>query len=120
MILVVIESPFGTRPDGSRASPEEVERNKVYVQRCLRDSLDRGEAPFASHALYTTCLKDATPAERKTGMQAGFAMGDACQMCAVYEDYGLSPGMYEGIARAESRLYQAIEFRRIGLNPEGA
>ncbi len=46
MEAVILESPYG-------GTPEEVERNVKYARACLRDCLLRGEAPFASHLLYT-------------------------------------------------------------------
>lgn len=41
MRRVIIESPYHGN----------VERNLRYLRACLRDSLLRGEAPFASHGL---------------------------------------------------------------------
>ena len=43
---VLIESPL--------ASPtvEGLVKNKKYARACLRDSLSKGEAPYASHLLY--------------------------------------------------------------------
>lgn len=57
----------------------------------MLDALDRGEAPYASHLLYTQMLDDTIPAERELGIKAGFAWGDGvrrvyysdlCQVCA--------------------------------------
>ena len=93
MIRVILESPLGSRVDGTRASPEEFKRNQEYALECMRDSLARGEAPFASHVLYPLVLNDATPAERKQGMQAGFAWGDCAELVAVYVDFGITPGV---------------------------
>lgn len=99
MKRVIVESPLGTRPDGSRCSPEEFARNQRYVLECIYDCLKRGEAGFGSHALYPAVLKDADPAERKLGMEAGFTWGETAQGCAVYLDYGVTEGMAEGIKR---------------------
>ena len=65
MRRVIIESPYA----GDTTS------NIAYARRCMADSLARGEAPFASHLLYTQrgILDDTQPAERKRGMDAGFA-----------------------------------------------
>jgi hypothetical protein len=59
MIPVVIESPYAG----------DVERNLRYVRACMRDCLLRGEAPYASHALYTQpdVLCDEIPEERQYG-----------------------------------------------------
>ena len=43
MRFVIIESPYAGN----------VEENEEYARKCLRDCLMRGEAPFASHLLYT-------------------------------------------------------------------
>lgn len=92
MRLVVIESPYAGN----------IEIHTRYLRACLRDSLLRGEAPYASHALYTQegVLEDRLPHERELGMEAGFAWGSAAQLTAVYTDLGVSPGMSEGIERA--------------------
>jgi hypothetical protein len=68
----------------------------------MADSLARGEAPFASHALYTLpgVLDDDVPEERRRGMEAGFAWGEAADQVAVYVDLGVSRGMLEGCERA--------------------
>ena len=116
MILTVIESPFGSRTDGTRATPEEVARNVKYLHRCILDSLSRGEAPFASHGLYPGPLNDALPEERKLGMEAGFAWGEVAEKRAFYADYGFTPGMAEGSYRADV-LGQPAETRFIGENP---
>ena len=41
--LVYLESPYAG----------DVEKNIKYARLCMKDSLDRGEYPFASHLLYT-------------------------------------------------------------------
>jgi hypothetical protein len=43
MKKVIIESPFAG----------DVKKNIEYARKCMRDSLLRGEAPLASHLLYT-------------------------------------------------------------------
>lgn len=115
---VAIESPLAASGK-DRFSPEgeaEVERNVRYARRAMRDSIDRGEAPYAPHLLYTQVLDDTVPEQRRAGIDAGLRWGHAADLSAVYVDYGISPGMAEGIerARAENRR---VEFRRIGLNP---
>jgi len=116
MNLVIIESPYGTRPDGSRASVMELCDHLEYARRALYDSLQRGEAPYASHLLYTQVLKDDVPEERRAGMQAGFAWGRAAVICAVYADYEITPGMREGIECHEGHGL-VIDRRTIGRNP---
>ncbi|WP_454627758.1 DUF7768 domain-containing protein [Bradyrhizobium cenepequi] len=81
--------------------------NRRYARKCVRDSLKRGEAPTASHLLYTQpgVLNDKTPEERRLGIDAGLAWRDVAEASVVYIDRGISPGMKYGIdaARAAGR-----------------
>lgn len=103
--LVIIESPF-------RGDPV---INPRYLARAIRDSIDRGEAPFASHGLYTMpgVLDDAVQAERELGMAVGHEVMRYAALVAVYIDRGITPGMVSGIERA-SALGRRIEYRRLG------
>ena len=103
---VIIESPYAG----------DTGRNEKYVKRCILDSLKRGEAPFASHAIYTQVLDDTISDERKMGMNAGFAWLVKSDCTAVYHDYGVSNGMMEGI-RIAMELNHYVEYRKIGKNP---
>lgn len=93
MILVSIESPFAG----------DVETNQRYARACMRDSIQRGEAPIASHLLYTQpgILDDQKPEERKLGMACGFAWNRMAHMTVVYTDLGVTKGMQEGMDRAD-------------------
>lgn len=137
MKLVIIESPLGTKPDGTRCTAEEMAENQRYADACMADSLRRREAPFGSHIIYPRVLNDATPEERKLGMEAGFAWGVALALVnagremsgdqplrqlgvplpeclvAVYVDRGITSGMDEGIRRHLSNGLR-IEERRLG------
>lgn len=101
---VIIESPYGGN----------VERNERYARACVADSLSRGEAPFASHLLYTQpgVLDDSVPEERAQGIQAGFAWRAGART-VVYTDLGVSTGMVEGIHHAQS-IGSDIEYRTLG------
>ena len=57
MQRVIIESPYAG----------DVERNVRYARAAMADCLKRGEAPFASHLLYTQegVLDDDIPGERQ-------------------------------------------------------
>jgi hypothetical protein len=104
MIPVILESPYA----GDRAT------NITYAKRAMLDSLARGEAPFASHMLYTQFLNDEDPEQRALGINAGLAWLARAQASVVYTDMGISPGMLTGIERA--RLAGVpVEFREIGL-----
>lgn len=85
MIRVILESPFAG----------EVERNINYARMCVRDSLSRGEAPIASHLLYTQegILNDDILEERKWGVDAGLAWKEVAEKQVFYIDYGYSRGM---------------------------
>lgn len=102
MRLVIVESPFAG----------DVATNRAYAIRALRDSLYRGEAPFASHLAYTEALSDDNPDERRMGIEAGLAVGQHADLTAVYTDLGFSHGMLLGIDRARSEG-RPIVFRRI-------
>jgi hypothetical protein len=104
MKLVVVESPYAG----------DVTRNLEYARAAMADCLARGEAPFASHALYTQIgvLDDTKPEERKLGITAGFAWGRHAELVVVYEDLGVTPGMKAGIERAEA-MGQPVERRSL-------
>jgi hypothetical protein len=104
MRLVILESPF--------AGDEQA--NIDYARLCVRDSLMRGEAPIASHLLYTqpTILDDSVPEERQHGINAGLAWGMVADATVVYTNRGLSRGMEFGILQAEAQG-RAVEYRSI-------
>jgi len=104
MQLVCIESPFAG----------DVDTNIKYAKACMRDSLGRGEAPFAMHLLYTQdgILNDDIPEERTWGIEAGFAWGKHASKTAVYTNLGITLGMELGIQKAEE-VSREIEFREI-------
>lgn len=87
--LVMIESPYAG----------DIDTNVKYARLCVRDSVLLGEAPFASHLLYTQSgiLLDTIPAERKLGIESGFAWGLHADLIAVYIDLGISSGMQKAI-----------------------
>jgi hypothetical protein len=106
MRLVIVETPFAAADD------EENDRNVTYARRALRNSLLRGEAPLASHLLYTQplVLSDDDPEERALGIAAGLAWGLKADATVVYGDLGVSPGMQKGIDAALA-AGRPIEYR---------
>jgi hypothetical protein len=90
-VRVIVESPFA----GGIA-------NVKYSRECIRDCLDRGESPFASHLLYTQkgVLNDAIPDERRRGIEAANGWLEVADYVAVYVDLGVTPGMVRGIVKA--------------------
>lgn len=85
---VIVESPYAG----------DVKTNESYLNDCLKDCLERGEAPFASHGLYTrkNVLDDTKPEERRKGIDAGFAWRNAADFTVIYVDHGVTNGMIEG------------------------
>lgn len=86
MKLTILESPYAG----------EIEANVEYAQKCMHDMLTRGEAPYASHLLYTqpNVLNDDKPDERALGIAAGFAWKHIKGVNTVfYADLGMSRGM---------------------------
>ncbi len=94
MKLVIIESPYAG----------DIETHVEYARACISDSLRRGEAPIASHLLYTQprILNDNVLGERALGLKAGWAWYKAADICAVYVDHGISAGMARGIIEAHT------------------
>ena len=105
MKKVLVESPFAG----------DVEKNKRYARACLHDCFLRGEAPFASHLLYTQegVLDDLIPGERQLGIEAGLIWGEQADATIVYIDRGISGGMKLGIERA-NKADRPTEYRRLG------
>lgn len=104
MRLVIIESPFAG----------DVEANIEYARKAVRDSLMRGEAPIASHLLYTQdgILNDDIPEERSHGIDAGLAWRSVAQASIVYTDKGISKGMEYGIKAAKEAGIE-VEYRTL-------
>ena len=104
MRLVIIESPYAG----------DIEANTVYARKCLRDSLEKGEAPIASHLLYTQTgvLRDDVPEERQWGIGAGLAWMSVADAMVVYTDKGITKGMKYGIA-AGKKSSIPVEYRTI-------
>lgn len=118
MRLVIVESPYAATEACT------VEDNVRYARRCLADALHRGEAPLASHLLYTQVgvLDDTDPDERTLGISAGLAWGEQADATVVYIDHGISSGMELGIVRAQA-AGRPVEYRalaRQGLSADGA
>jgi hypothetical protein len=104
MRLVSIESPYAGN----------IEENVAYARACMADSLKRGEAPIASHLLYTQpgILNDDIASEREQGIHAGFAWNSHAEATVVYTDKGISRGMEHGIAAAE-KAGRPVEYRTL-------
>jgi hypothetical protein len=82
---VIVESPYAG----------DIEANVEYARAAMRDSLNRGEAPIASHLLYTQpgILRDEVPEERQWGIDAGLAWREVADKAVFYVDRDWSGGM---------------------------
>lgn len=114
MRRVIVESPYAGKGATQEERDANTERNLRYLRAAMADCLRRGEAPFASHGLYTQpgVLDDNHPEERKLGIEAGFAWRRVADLTAVYVDIGITYGMEQGLADAH-KLGRPIEFRRL-------
>ena len=111
---VSVESPYRPFPAGD---PAQLARNIAYARLALADSLARGEAPFASHLLYTQpgilpaadgadsagWCDDTDRTARALGLAAGRAWLHQAELLAVYVDLGCSEGMMVAMAIAGER-----------------
>jgi hypothetical protein len=100
MTLTIIESPYAG----------DIEENVRYARECMTHSLSLGEAPIASHLLYTQegILDDSIPEERALGIAAGLAWRVVAERHAFYEDRGWSRGMLAAleILKKEGKSYE--------------
>jgi hypothetical protein len=106
---VILESPLTGPTTEVRA------RNQRYLTACIRDCIDRGETPYASHKMLPGALDDDVPEERMCGIAAGFAWRRLALRTVVYTDLGLSRGMEAGIAHAVS-LGLPVVYRELGAD----
>ena len=100
--FVILETPFMGVVKGDGDTPHSQAFNERYLNAALHDSLLRGEAPFASHGLYTRfgVLDDNIPAERELGMTTGWHVMQRASYVIVYGDLGFSSGMVRGCIAA--------------------
>lgn len=103
-MLVIVESPYAG----------DVEENIRYARKCLRDCLNKGEHPFASHLLYTQegILDDNILEERKWGIDSGLEWAGKADKTVVYIDRGISNGMLYGMMDAV-KAGRPIEIRML-------
>ena len=112
--LVILESPYAGN----------IQANVDYARKCMHDCFLKGEAPFASHLLYTQpgVLIDEVPAERQLGIDAGLLWGAKAEATVVYIDRGFSSGMRFGIKNALQAgrpvCFRSIEGNFYDFGPE--
>ncbi len=114
MRRVILESPFAAD------TKQGIRENMDYARRCIADSLSRGEAPIASHMLYTQpgVLNDDIPEERQKGIDAGLSWIEVADGSVVYCDRGISKGMWYG-AKAATDADKPVEYRFLDQKDEG-
>lgn len=112
MRKVIIESPFAGKSKWPAIAFLQRARNKRYARAAVLDCLRRGEAPIASHLLFTQpgILRDDVPFSRALGIEAGFAWYDAAEAIVFYADHGCSRGMSAALDLAR-RYEKKIEWR---------
>lgn len=105
---VILESPYASK------EPHILARNEAYARAAMRDCLMRGEAPYASHLLYTQpgVLIDGDPEQRKLGIEAGFAWRKDADATVIYTDLGMTPGMELGFNDAK-KIGRPVEIRSL-------
>ena len=103
---IIIESPYSGH----------VLRNAAYARTACAHALALGDAPFASHLLYTQpgILDDTLEDERALGIAAGLLWGSVADVTVVYIDLGISNGMKIGIKNARDSN-RPVELRSIGF-----
>lgn len=110
MKLVILESPYAG----------DIEGNVAFAKRCIHDCLLRGEAPIASHLLFTQpgILKDHDPEERALGIAAGHAWFTVADAVVFYTDRGISAGMKQAqTILANLELSHKAEYRNLANSP---
>lgn len=106
MKRIILESPFAG----------DIDANLAYARQCVRDAVLRGEAPMASHLLFTQpgILRDDVPDERQLGIEAGLAWLIQADAMVLYTDRGISPGMQNAMRQAQ-RCGVPVELRSLAI-----
>jgi hypothetical protein len=122
MLKIVIESPFRPSDDDVRryadryTRSELLRQNLVYARLALLDALGRGEAPLASHLLYTQVWAE-TDELRAAGIKAGIEWAHRTDRVVLYTDLGVSRGMQ--LAADNAQLIRVtLERRTLFQNAE--
>ncbi len=119
MRIVCLESPFKpsaddiARYEGRYSAAELLRQNLIYARLCLLNSLKIGEAPLASHLLYTQVCAE-TPELRSAGIKAGFQAHHRCDLVVLCIDLGVSSGMR--LAADNASLINTEQTRRSVLD----
>lgn len=111
MKLVILESPYRGHGETEGEQRARIRWNVDYARLCVRDAILRGEAPIASHLLYTqeNILKDHVDEERKLGIECGLAWIKVADYSVFYTDHGWSGGMLAALH--DHNLKYGYDFR---------
>ena len=86
-LLISLESPFASDPI----------ENIHYAYECCKDSIAKGESPYASHLLFPQFLDDKDPAARAAGLRLSDAWRHKADKIVFYTDKGWSAGMQHAL-----------------------
>lgn len=119
---VYLETPYsGDRKESEQVQEAQRQRNIKYAIMCMGDCLIRGEAPFASHLLYTQTPEHGMVSDfderyqrigRDAAINAALSWGTVADKTVVYTDLGISSGMKYGIDNAVA-VGRLVEYRQI-------
>lgn len=105
-MVVIVETPYLYESDIVGVEYE------IYLNRCLRDCLLRGESPIATHAMYTR-PGILSKCEGGLASEASDGLAEAVGVTVLYTDYGITSKMNLGLDRASFHGHD-IFYREIG------
>lgn len=113
--LVILESPYRGHGESGGAIAVRTRLNVDYARQCLHNSILRGEAPIASHLLYTQpgVLDDTKPEERTMGIECGLAWLPVADYSIYYTDHGWSTGMLGALHEHSLRKDRPFKIRSL-------
>lgn len=112
---VILESPYRGHGETEDEIASRTRWNVDYARLCLRNSILRGEAPIASHLLYTqpSVLDDNVPSERALGIACGLAWLPRASYSVFYTDHGWSTGMLSALHDHNLRYSYPFKIRSL-------
>jgi len=118
--LVILESPYRGHGESDGEIAARTRWNVDYARQCLHNSILRGEAPIASHLLYTQpgVLDDTKPEERSMGIECGLVWLPRADYSVFYTDHGWSTGMLGALH--EHNLRGGYDFKIRSLKGKSA
>lgn len=113
MKIAIVESPYKSTTDF------ELRRNLAYARALVHHFVMRGYSAHASHLLYTQCLDDRDPEQRRLGIEAGLALLRVADVHAFGIDLGVSHGMTMAMEKAKASVEWGMLYEEVSL-PEWA